>query len=168
MRSDRDRTTCLRLVGGSAPLILAGLLSTGGASAQQTGTVTGVVSDRATGQPLESALVRVEGQEGGVLTNQNGLYLMQAVPAGTPSSSSQVRSTASCSRQGIAREVALCIAGLGIPALRGLRMGRRAFKAIKDGLDVLDALSMALGSFFCHEIYESYEAYERCTQNRRC
>lgn len=151
-------------------MILAGLLSTGGASAQQTGTVTGVVSDRATGQPLESALVRVEGQEGGVLTNQNGRYLMQAVPAGTPSSSpsSQVRSTASCSYYGMVREAVLCAIGWGIPALKGWRMGRRTLRAIRDGVNALDAVSMILGSFFCMEIYDSYEAWEQCRRGGEC
>jgi len=65
-------------------LILAGTLSAGQAAAQ-TGTVTGVVTDEVTGQPLESALVRMAGQEGGVLTNQNGRYVMPGVPVGSHS-----------------------------------------------------------------------------------
>ncbi len=66
----------------AAALVFVGLLPAGGL-AQQTGTVTGMVTDDASGQPLESALVRMAGQEGGVLTNQNGRYVMQGVPAGT-------------------------------------------------------------------------------------
>lgn len=72
-------------VAAALALVLAVFVSAGPASAQQTGTITGVVTDDATGQMLESALVRMTGQEGGVLTNQNGRYIMQAVPAGTHS-----------------------------------------------------------------------------------
>ena len=50
---------------------------------QQTGTITGVVSDVATGQLLESALVRLDDAEGGVLTNAAGRYNVLNVPAGT-------------------------------------------------------------------------------------
>ena len=71
--------------GTAFALILAGTFSAGWATAQQTGTITGVVTDESTGQPLESALVRMAGQEGGVLTNQNGRYLMSTVPTGTHS-----------------------------------------------------------------------------------
>lgn len=50
---------------------------------QQTGTITGVASDVATGQLLESALVRLDDAEGGVLTNAAGRYNVLNVPAGT-------------------------------------------------------------------------------------
>ena len=51
-------------------------------AAQQTGTVAGTVTDIATGQTLESALVRVDGADAGALTNQAGRYLMVGVSAG--------------------------------------------------------------------------------------
>lgn len=73
-----------RLGATAFAVILAGTLSAGHAAAQ-TGTITGVVTDDATGQPLESALVRMTGQEGGVLTNENGRYVMPGVATGTHS-----------------------------------------------------------------------------------
>ena len=81
---------------------------------------------------------------------------------------SQVRSTASCSYYGMVREAVLCVIGWGIPALKGWRMGRKTLRAIRDGVNVLDAVSMVLGSFFCMEIYESYEAWEQCRRGGEC
>ena len=69
--------------GGGIALLLFFLVATGQAAGQQAGTVTGMVSDVATGQTLESALVRLNDNEAGVLTNQSGRYLMVGVPAGT-------------------------------------------------------------------------------------
>ncbi|MDE2794455.1 MAG: SusC/RagA family TonB-linked outer membrane protein [Gemmatimonadota bacterium] len=71
--------------GGLLPMtaaVLACLLSTGPLAGQQTGTVTGVVSDIATGQLLESALVTLDDSPSGVLTRANGRYVMLDVPAG--------------------------------------------------------------------------------------
>ncbi len=59
------------------------LLATQGAAGQQTGTITGVVTDVATGQPLESAAVRLDDARRGVLTNTAGKYVMLNVSAGT-------------------------------------------------------------------------------------
>ena len=59
------------------------LLAAQEAAGQQTGTVMGVVTDVATGQPLESAAVRREGETRGVLTNTEGRYVMLNVPTGT-------------------------------------------------------------------------------------
>ena len=59
------------------------LLATQGAVGQQTGTVTGVVSDVATGQRLESASVKLDDAPRGVLTNNEGQYIVLNVPAGT-------------------------------------------------------------------------------------
>ena len=59
------------------------LLATQGAAGQQTGTVTGVVSDVATGQTLESASVKLDDAPRGVLTNTDGRYVVLNVPAGT-------------------------------------------------------------------------------------
>lgn len=73
--------------GGGGLSIAVALVLAGGAvvpiSGQQTGTITGVVSDAATGQTLESALVRMDEAETGVLTNQSGRYLIVGVPAGS-------------------------------------------------------------------------------------
>lgn len=84
MRELLQNRSLARLGATALALILAGTLSAGQAAAQ-TGTITGVVSDEATGQLLESALVRMAGQEGGVLTNQNGRYVMPGVATGTHS-----------------------------------------------------------------------------------
>ncbi len=51
--------------------------------AQQTGTITGTVSDVATGQLLESAIVRLDGAQSGVLTTDAGRYLIIGVAAGS-------------------------------------------------------------------------------------
>lgn len=59
------------------------LFAAGPAVSQQSGTITGVVSDVATGQLLESAAVRLDDAPGGVLTNQDGRYVMVGVAAGT-------------------------------------------------------------------------------------
>ena len=61
-------------------LLLPGFAGT--AHAQQTGTITGVVTDAANGQTLESALVTLDGAETGVLTNTQGRYELTGVPAG--------------------------------------------------------------------------------------
>ena len=50
--------------------------------AQQTGTIVGTVTDAATNQPLESALVTLDGAETGVLTNVQGAYVLTGVQAG--------------------------------------------------------------------------------------
>lgn len=62
------------------PLVL--LLAASPAAAQ-TGTITGTVSDIATGQRLESALVALDGAEGGVLTNTDGRFVMPGVSPGS-------------------------------------------------------------------------------------
>lgn len=54
-----------------------------GAAAAQQGTVTGRVTDAATGQPVASAQVRVVGTNLGSLTNQDGTYTLRGVPPGT-------------------------------------------------------------------------------------
>ena len=53
-----------------------------GVSAQGTGTVTGVVTNGATGQPIAGAQVSVEGTGLGQLTNNVGRYIILNVPAG--------------------------------------------------------------------------------------
>lgn len=51
--------------------------------AQQTGTITGRVSDQQTGQPLSAAQVHIPELNIGVLTQQNGRFILLNVPAGT-------------------------------------------------------------------------------------
>ncbi len=69
-------------------LALAALTAAGGlaperATSQQAGSITGTVSDVATGQMLESALARLDDAEGGVLSNEAGRYLILGVSPGT-------------------------------------------------------------------------------------
>ena len=58
------------------------LLLPGAAWAQQRGTVTGRVTDQATGQPLVSVQVYVSGTQLGRLTDQQGRYDIASVPVG--------------------------------------------------------------------------------------
>ena len=68
--------------------LVAALLSLIGASvaaqpgAAQAGTVTGVVTSAQNGQPLPAAQVYIEALDLGVLTQANGRYVLQNVPAG--------------------------------------------------------------------------------------
>ena len=57
------------------------VLSPGDALAQ--GTVTGLVTDSRTGQPMVAAQVSLEGTQVGGLTNNSGRYLIAGVPVGT-------------------------------------------------------------------------------------
>lgn len=63
--------------------VLACLLAVSPAASQQSGTITGVVSDAVSGQHLESASVTLDGAPEGVLTNADGRYTMVGVAAGT-------------------------------------------------------------------------------------
>jgi hypothetical protein len=51
--------------------------------AAQAGTVTGQITDSRTGQPLVTVQVFIETLDVGGLSQQNGRYLLQNVPAGT-------------------------------------------------------------------------------------
>ncbi len=60
------------------------LLGAAGAAAQQaTGTVIGQVTDGSTSRPVASAQVFVAGTQRGALTNAEGRYVINAVPAGS-------------------------------------------------------------------------------------
>lgn len=59
------------------------LLAIGPAAAQQTGTITGRVTDSQSGQPVASAQIFISGLNLGVLSQQNGRFLLVNVPAGT-------------------------------------------------------------------------------------
>lgn len=50
--------------------------------AQETGTITGVVTDASSGQTLESAQISIPALERGSLSNQEGRFLIIDVPAG--------------------------------------------------------------------------------------
>jgi TonB-dependent starch-binding outer membrane protein SusC len=52
------------------------------AAAQQTGTVTGIVTDAMTGQPLVGVQIQIAGTNLGGLTGTNGRYLLTRIPAG--------------------------------------------------------------------------------------
>ncbi|HEX6054004.1 MAG TPA: SusC/RagA family TonB-linked outer membrane protein [Gemmatimonadaceae bacterium] len=77
-----NRSFCLRVL---TPLALASAVL--GAQetpvAGQGGTITGTVRDRATQQPVASAQVSLIGTTRGALTNDQGVYRMANVPAGT-------------------------------------------------------------------------------------
>ena len=64
-------------------LMAALLLLTPSLGAQQTGTVTGLVTDSRTGRPISAVQVFITALNVGGLTQQNGRYLLQNVPAGT-------------------------------------------------------------------------------------
>ncbi len=67
--------------GGLCLALMAGFAFASAAEAQ-TGTVTGQVTDAASGRPLESAQVYIEGTALGTLTNSSGQYLFVNAPAG--------------------------------------------------------------------------------------
>jgi len=58
-------------------------IGAGAALAQQQGTISGVVTDRAAGTALGSVRVSVLNTNRSTLTNQQGRYTIQALPAGT-------------------------------------------------------------------------------------
>ncbi len=83
----RERRLPAPTLGSWWPLAIAVLvvaLAPGRAMSQQ-GSITGTVSDVATGQLLESALVRLDDAESGVLTTAAGRYLILGVSPGTHS-----------------------------------------------------------------------------------
>jgi TonB-linked SusC/RagA family outer membrane protein len=64
-------------------VVLACLLAVSPVASQQSGTITGEVSDVVSGQPMESASVMLDDAPRGVLTNNAGRYVMSNVPAGS-------------------------------------------------------------------------------------
>ena len=72
-----------RVPSGFGALVMAFLLVVPGLGAQQGGTVTGRVLDAQRGQPIPAVQVFIANLELGGLTQQNGRYLLQNVPAGT-------------------------------------------------------------------------------------
>src|SRR5580698_3873307 len=74
-RAARKRTMGLR-VAFALVLLVPGLL------AGQPGTVTGRVTDSRSGEPINSAAVRIEGTALIVATDRDGRYRITRVPAG--------------------------------------------------------------------------------------
>ncbi len=72
-----------RVPGAFGALVMAFLLVVPGLGAQQGGTVTGRVLDAQSGQPIPAVQVFISSLDLGGLTQQNGRYLLQNVPAGT-------------------------------------------------------------------------------------
>ena len=79
----RNSFASLRNGAGGLCLALLASLAFASAAAAQTGTVTGQVTDGASGRPLESAQVYIEGTPLGTLTNSQGRYLFVNAPPGT-------------------------------------------------------------------------------------
>jgi len=65
------------------PALAVALLTASGLAAQQTGSVTGRVTDAQSGEPISSAQIFISSLNIGALTQQNGRYLLVNVPAGT-------------------------------------------------------------------------------------
>ncbi|HUP51229.1 MAG TPA: SusC/RagA family TonB-linked outer membrane protein [Longimicrobiales bacterium] len=65
------------------PLLAATWLAGGELVAQQTGNVSGLVVDGQSGLPISSAQIYIPDLDIGVLTQQNGRYLLLNVPVGT-------------------------------------------------------------------------------------
>src|SRR5262245_35972915 len=63
-------------------LTVLGLLVTGHAAAQEVGKVQGRVTDAASGQPIAGAQITIAGTRLGNITNPEGFYFINNVPAG--------------------------------------------------------------------------------------
>jgi hypothetical protein len=63
-------------------LTVLGLLFTGRAAAQETGKIQGRVTDAASGQPISGAQITVAGTRLGNISNPEGFYFINNVPAG--------------------------------------------------------------------------------------
>lgn len=71
-----------RLLPIAALVAFAGLLLPQSAAAQAAGTITGIVREQGTERPLAGVVVQVDGTQFTALTNEQGRYLLQNVPAG--------------------------------------------------------------------------------------
>lgn len=72
-----------RQVPAALVLSVAALLALPAAVAAQQGAITGTVVDQSTSRPLAGAQVFVSGSEIGTLTQQDGTFRLEGVPAGT-------------------------------------------------------------------------------------
>jgi TonB-dependent SusC/RagA subfamily outer membrane receptor len=78
-----------RSVVACVALVAAGISSVSHAEAQQSGQVTGIVTDATSGQPLSGVQIFLVDTELGALSRTNGRYLILNVPAGTHQVSAQ-------------------------------------------------------------------------------
>jgi TonB-linked SusC/RagA family outer membrane protein len=74
---------CIRLNLGAALLAGTLLMTIGPSAAAQQGSITGTVTDRATGDPLEAARVLLVGPNRVEATGRDGRYTFRGVPAGS-------------------------------------------------------------------------------------
>ncbi|MCE2504002.1 MAG: TonB-dependent receptor [Chlorobi bacterium] len=73
-----------RILAGAVPLLMGVLFLPTLATAQERGTLTGVVSDAISGEPIPGVTVLVIGQKGkGAATDVNGKYVVQGLVPGT-------------------------------------------------------------------------------------
>jgi TonB-dependent starch-binding outer membrane protein SusC len=79
IRSRRVRATWLRALSCTAALAIVNILP---AQAQNTGTITGQVTDATTRAPIAQAQVYLQGTGLGTVTNPSGRYIITNVPAG--------------------------------------------------------------------------------------
>lgn len=64
-------------------MLVAAWLGVASASAQQTGSITGTITDKSGGQTLNGVQVSVDGTNRGALTDGRGRYTITGVPVGT-------------------------------------------------------------------------------------
>ena len=76
-------TRILSAIPGLLGVAAAAILITAAPAAAQTGKVTGVVTDQATGEPLANVSVFIDGTGRGSLTQDNGRFFIINVPPGT-------------------------------------------------------------------------------------
>ena len=74
------RSRMTRALGALAAAIL---ITTPGLVAQQGGTITGRITDEQSGLPIGAVQVFIQSLDLGGLSQQNGRYLLQNIPAGT-------------------------------------------------------------------------------------
>ncbi len=80
----RLATLARRTVGALAAAATLGSVSAASLAAQAAeGTITGVVTDAASGQPVGQVRVLISGTTNGTLTADNGRYTIRSVPSGT-------------------------------------------------------------------------------------
>ena len=102
-------------------LLLLPLLAVApGLEAQQTGTVTGRVTEAGSGEPVPSVQIFIEGLDIGALTQQNGRYLLQNVPAGTH--------TVSAERIGYRTQTAEVTVGSGETVVQNFQVSEEALQ----------------------------------------
>jgi hypothetical protein len=74
--------SCARALLAAGVVVGAAAARAGAQQPQGLGAIAGRVTDRATGQPVESAQIRITGSTRGALTGDDGRYRIGGVPAG--------------------------------------------------------------------------------------